>query len=333
MADDRYNRDPRRNDYNVDNRRSNSSSSQNEDRAMRNPGSDWFRDDDNRRDYGGSGNFYGSNRDDYGSRDFQSHRNYGGGQNRSDSDEWSRRGNRSFDDRYQTYDANRLDIGNQGRDRDNDRTYGGYDRSAYGGDRFGSSDSRDYGNRSGSHRSTGGGSYGGGERGYAQGGRGLWDKASDEVSSWFGDRDAENRREQDQHRGRGPKNYSRSDDRIRDDINDRLTDDNYLDASDIEVSVKDREVTLSGTVSDRNAKRRAEDVAESISGVSHVQNNIRVKSNTGTGSSTSASSAAATGSTAASGSSTTSVDVDRSNTLSGGLGGRIGSTGTSGAGS
>ena len=323
MADDRYNRDPRRNDYNVDNQRNTSSSSQNEDRQSRNPGSDWFRDDDNRRDYGGGGNFYGSNRDDYGSRDHSSDRGNRGGQSRGGNEgEWPRGGDRSFGDRYQTYDANRLDIGNYARDRDNERSYGGYDRSAYGGDRFGGSGSRDSRNQSRPDRSSGSAAYGGGERGYSQGGRGFWDKASDEVSSWFGDRDAEQRRERDEHRGRGPKNYSRSDDRIKEDVSDRLTDDGYLDASDIDVSVKDREVTLSGTVSDRNAKRRAEDVAEGVSGVSHVQNNIRVKSNTATGSS------AASGSTAASGSSTTSVDVDRSSTSGSSFGTRTGTTGT-----
>jgi osmotically-inducible protein OsmY len=41
--------------------------------------------------------------------------------------------------------------------------------------------------------------------------------------------------------------------------------------------VKDSEVTLSGTVDDRTDKRVAEDVAESVSGVKNVQNNLRVK--------------------------------------------------------
>jgi osmotically-inducible protein OsmY len=81
----------------------------------------------------------------------------------------------------------------------------------------------------------------------------------------------------DQYRGRGPKGYARSDDRIREDVNDRLTDDGSLDATDIEVDVNDREVTLSGTVNSRFDKRRAEDLAESVSGVTHVQNNIRVR--------------------------------------------------------
>lgn len=79
------------------------------------------------------------------------------------------------------------------------------------------------------------------------------------------------------HRGRGPKDYKRSDDRIREDVNDRLTDDAHIDASGIQVSVKDGEVTLTGTVENRFAKRHAEDLAERISGAKHVQNNLRVQ--------------------------------------------------------
>lgn len=79
-----------------------------------------------------------------------------------------------------------------------------------------------------------------------------------------------------EHRGRGPKGYKRSDDRIREDINDRLTEDGRLDATHIEVSVADGEVTLSGMVDSREAKRRAEDLADHVSGVHHVQNNLRI---------------------------------------------------------
>jgi len=107
--------------------------------------------------------------------------------------------------------------------------------------------------------------------------RGFWDRASDEVSSWFGDEEAERRRRMDEFRGRGPKGYTRSDDRIREDVSDRLTDDWRVDATDIEIAVSSGEVTLSGTVDSRDAKRRAEDLAETISGVKNVQNNLRVK--------------------------------------------------------
>lgn len=109
--------------------------------------------------------------------------------------------------------------------------------------------------------------------------RSFWDRASDEVSSWFGDDEAEYRRRMDaRHEGRGPKGYRRSDERIREDVSDRLTDDPFIDASDIEVEVSGGEVTLSGTVDSRMARRRAEDIAERCSGIVHVQNNLRVNS-------------------------------------------------------
>jgi len=110
--------------------------------------------------------------------------------------------------------------------------------------------------------------------------RNWWDRASDEVSSWFGDEDAERRRQMDArggHRGRGPKNYVRSDDRIRDDVNERLTDYDYLDASDIEVQVNNSEVVLSGTVETRYEKRAAEDIADRVSGVKNVENRLRIR--------------------------------------------------------
>jgi hypothetical protein len=79
------------------------------------------------------------------------------------------------------------------------------------------------------------------------------------------------------HRGRGPRNYVRPDARILEDIHEHLTRDPFLDASEIEVDVKSREVTLSGLVANRLDKRRAEDIAEDVSGVLHVQNNLRVR--------------------------------------------------------
>ena len=106
--------------------------------------------------------------------------------------------------------------------------------------------------------------------------RGFLDRASDEVQSWFGDEDAQRRRRRD-YRGRGPKNYTRSDSRIEEDVNDRLTDDDRIDASDITVKVNECEVTLEGYVPSRRIKRYAEDCVESVSGVKHVQNNLRVR--------------------------------------------------------
>jgi osmotically-inducible protein OsmY len=77
--------------------------------------------------------------------------------------------------------------------------------------------------------------------------------------------------------GRGPKGYTRSDDRIREDVCDRLSDDDDLDASDISVTVMNGEVTLEGSVTDRRSKHRAEDIADSVSGVRDVHNRLRAQ--------------------------------------------------------
>ncbi|HEY0656305.1 MAG TPA: BON domain-containing protein [Chryseosolibacter sp.] len=108
--------------------------------------------------------------------------------------------------------------------------------------------------------------------------RNWLNRAGDEVLSWLGDDYAQRRRRHDDasHRGKGPKNFKRSDDRIKEMINDALTDDWQVDASDIEVTVSNGEVILSGYVNDRDQKRKAEDLAESVSGVRHVENRIKI---------------------------------------------------------
>lgn len=78
------------------------------------------------------------------------------------------------------------------------------------------------------------------------------------------------------YRGRGPKNYQRSDERIREDVCERLAMDHDVDASEIEVNVAEGVVTLNGSVNERHAKRLAEDICESVRGVKDVQNNLRV---------------------------------------------------------
>lgn len=77
--------------------------------------------------------------------------------------------------------------------------------------------------------------------------------------------------------GKGPKNYTRSDDRIREDVCDRLSDDDEVDATDITVTVRDGEVTLEGGVNDRRAKHRAEDIADNVRGVRDVHNRLSAR--------------------------------------------------------
>jgi hypothetical protein len=79
------------------------------------------------------------------------------------------------------------------------------------------------------------------------------------------------------HSGRGPQGWQRSDDRIREDVNEALSQHGWLDATNVNVDVHNGMVTLTGTVENRYAKRMAEDALENISGVSDVQNNLRVQ--------------------------------------------------------
>jgi hypothetical protein len=79
------------------------------------------------------------------------------------------------------------------------------------------------------------------------------------------------------HRGLGPRNYARSDERIREDINERLTDADDIDARGIAVEVSNGVATLTGAVEQRWMKHRAEDIAEACSGVRDVHNQIRVQ--------------------------------------------------------
>ena len=87
--------------------------------------------------------------------------------------------------------------------------------------------------------------------------------------AWAGDWD------HDDYRGRGPRNYRRSDDRVREEVCEALTDDWSVDATDVNVEVKDGEVTLTGTVPSREQKRRARECAERIAGVRDVFNQLR----------------------------------------------------------
>jgi len=125
--------------------------------------------------------------------------------------------------------------------------------------------------------------------------RPWWERAHDEMRSWLGDPEANRRRAMDSYRtwqsdpdyasvrsptGRGPRGYKRLDSRILEDVSDRLGYDWDVDATDIEVTVKDGVVTLDGTVDSRRARRRAEYLAAEVWGVRDVQNNLRVRERT-----------------------------------------------------
>lgn len=76
--------------------------------------------------------------------------------------------------------------------------------------------------------------------------------------------------------GRGPKGYQRSDSRIHEELCDRLMM-SWMDAENVDVQVKDGEITLQGTVKSRDEKRAIEALAESVLGVKDVHNSLRVQ--------------------------------------------------------
>ena len=85
------------------------------------------------------------------------------------------------------------------------------------------------------------------------------------------------RRRDGGHRGKTPRGYTRSDERIREELCERLTEDDHIDPSEVNVSVREGVVTLDGTVEQRWVKHSIEDMAEACAGVRDIVNNLRVQ--------------------------------------------------------
>jgi len=171
-------------------------------------------------------------------------------------EQWGR--NREFQGGGSRYEAN--------------RQYGQFDRYGTQGQWAGGMSSA-RGDQAGFRNEMGGIGQGGSQGGYRNDQRGYtglgsegWGNYSGGMGQYYG-----------RHAGRGPKGYQRSDDRIREDINEHLTQHPDIDATEIDVNVQNGEVTLTGTVDHRHTKRLAEDVAENVSGVREVHNQIRVQ--------------------------------------------------------
>lgn len=77
--------------------------------------------------------------------------------------------------------------------------------------------------------------------------------------------------------GRGPKDYERSPERIREDICERLTFSPYVDASETRIEVQENGlVHLTGRVDSRRTKRIVEDICDTIYGVRDVKNELEI---------------------------------------------------------
>jgi hypothetical protein len=184
----------------------------------------------------------------------------------------------------QGYGRQGQDYGNQGyggqyESRSGYPGYGGF-QEPYGTQGYGS---QGYGSQGFSNQS-----YGQGSEGYDYGSQGLGSQGSEGYGGYGGQSYSLGQSPGyvygyviTTYTGRAPKGYRRSDERIREDISDDLTRHPEIDPSDIEVQVQDGEVTLSGTVESRQAKRLAEDLAEQCSGVQQVHNRLRVHSKQG----------------------------------------------------
>lgn len=184
-------------------------------------------------------------------------------------------------------------------------SYGGpgqYSGGMYGGN-IGSQSHTGYGSQQygmGSQQ-YGGGQYAGGQYGGGQSSGGQFGQQGYGTSQWSGGRgqggsqfggssfgssqygggtgtmSGRNRRNRPM-----PKNYTRSDQRICEDVCDQIMNSD-IDCSDVEVDVKDGKVVLTGTVHERWMRHEIEDTADNVPGVKDVENQIRVKRDDGLG--------------------------------------------------
>jgi hypothetical protein len=79
------------------------------------------------------------------------------------------------------------------------------------------------------------------------------------------------------HKGKGPRNYHRSDELIMEDIHDRIAADWNMDALDVDIKVEKGVVHLAGQVRDRSSRDRIEDITEAVRGVKSIENKIRIE--------------------------------------------------------
>ena len=100
----------------------------------------------------------------------------------------------------------------------------------------------------------------------------------DEVGQRRDEAERGRERESPSYAGLGPSRYRRSDEKIYDDVNQRLTDHPAVDARDVEVFVEDGVVTMKGQVPTRAMKLWAEDAARLTTGVREVRNELQIAS-------------------------------------------------------
>jgi hypothetical protein len=183
---------------------------------------------------------------------------------------------------------------------DYDQAFGGYSPSqggfgqswsGYGTGGYGTMPGQDYGpaydqEPFGTTQSSAGSGFGAGASSgygthYSQGlagGRSGYGMGSGYTGSGYG-QSAPNEygTQRESNFGKGPKGYARSDERLKEDISDRLMRDFEVDASDINLEVRNGAVTLTGSVVNRQTKHYVEDLVERCIGVRDIDNRLTVR--------------------------------------------------------
>ncbi|VVE61730.1 transport-associated protein [Pandoraea captiosa] len=210
--------------------------------------------------------------------------------------------------------------------------YGGAYRGAYGdyggdyagdlGPVYGRDYGRDYDRDYGSRVSGGGQAYGYGGGRQAQG-QDRWQGRPGTSPRGYGSQTTDMRHRQ------GPKGYSRTDERIREDVCERLCMAHELEVQDVSVQVRDGRVELQGSVPQRWMKHAIEDVADQCFGVQDVENRIRTQSPYAQGEPSRGGTGVGTGSSPHASQPTGTVGTAGSNTVSSAAGSTGSSSGVS----
>jgi hypothetical protein len=76
--------------------------------------------------------------------------------------------------------------------------------------------------------------------------------------------------------GRGPKGYVRSDERIREEVCEKLTAHSEINPRGMQVTVSEGLVTLEGVVESRQQKRSIEDLVDEVVGIKDIHNHLTI---------------------------------------------------------
>ena len=213
-------------------------------------------------------------------------------------------GQRQREGSWQGSDTHRPSYGPYGGQM-SQRDYGAYGAQGYGGEggsgaqgyggqgaygRYGSQSDygtpggyagdRVYRQQSGAQHETGGGAHYGGQVSYGQGayggyGQGEWGRSSGQSGPSWGNWGQSGPAAKQQRRG--PKGYQRSDERLKEDICERLMNRWDIDSSDVSIEVSGGNVILEGNVPERRMRHAIEDLVDDCYGVRDIDNRLRVQ--------------------------------------------------------